>query len=84
MGNLDTSNIFYASNSYHALLDLEWEGIVEGAEEIRGWDLDVRRVGERGAEGTVDFDVQTGGQRGGNGERIDAIMTYKSECGTRA
>lgn len=57
MGNLDTANIFDASISYHALLDLEWEGIAERAEEIRGWDLDVRGVGERGAEGTVNFDV---------------------------
>lgn len=34
MASLHTSNIVDASISNHTLLDPEWEGVVEGAEEI--------------------------------------------------
>lgn len=34
MASLHTFNIFDANISHNALLDLEWEGVFEGAEEI--------------------------------------------------
>ena len=55
--SLHLFNIFGANISHNALLDLEWEGVLEGLEKIGGLDLVVRGVGGRGAEDIVDLDV---------------------------